>query len=251
MGILRYIRRRRYLKRPFPAEWEPIVERRLGFCSQFTFEENERFKTRLKLFVWEKYWIGARELEVTEEMKVTIAGVAARLSRNLSIGVYDRLTEIIIYPGHYKHPDKKNHIILGEAQTWGTIVLSWDAVRNGLSNPDDGHDTTVHELAHVLDIADGSFDGTPPIADDDTFKTWVRVFSAHFMAHRKGKENVLRGYAKTNEAEFFAVATEAFFEKPEKLRQRLPELYRALSRYYQLDPASIRKKHRARVAARR
>lgn len=236
MNIFRYFRRRGYLKRPFPSEWEPWVEKHLRFSRGFSAEERERFLARLKVFVWEKYWIGAGGLEVTDEMRVAIAGAAARLSRNLPIGVYDRLTEVVIYPSHYKHPDKE-HIILGEAQTWGTLVFSWDAVKSGLANPTDGHDTAVHELAHVLDISDGAFDGTPPIEDAEAFKAWVRVFSAQFLAFRRSRKSVMRDYGKTNEAEFFAVATETFFEKPEKLREKLPELYEELAKYYRVDPA--------------
>jgi Mlc titration factor MtfA (ptsG expression regulator) len=234
--IFRYFRRRKYLKRPFPSEWEPYVSRHLGFAARFSAEENERFRSRLKLFVWEKYWIGAGGLAVSDEMRVVISGVAARMGRNLPLDIYDRLTEIVIYPSHYKHPDKE-HIILGEAHTWGTLVLSWDAVKNGLANPRDGHDTAAHELAHVLDISDGAFDGTPPIEDSGAFKAWVRVFSAQFLAFRKSRKSVMRDYGKTNEAEFFAVATETFFEKPEKLLEKLPELYAELANYYRVDPA--------------
>jgi Mlc titration factor MtfA (ptsG expression regulator) len=243
--VLRYLRRRRYKKRPFPAEWEAIVRDRLPFAARFTVEEHARFQAHLKLFVWEKHWIGANELEVTDEMRVTIAGAAARLSRNLDFGVYDRLTEIVIYPNHYKHPNKE-HIVFGEAHTWGTVVLSWDAVTRGLSNPDDGHDTALHEFAHVLDIRDGSFDGTPPIDDDLTLRTWVRVFSSHYLAMKKGKRRVLRSYGSTNEAEFFAVATEAFFEKPIQLKQKAPELYAELAKFYRVDPAVNRIKFRSR-----
>lgn len=242
--MLRWLRRRRLLKRRFPEEWEPILKERLSFSSTLEGEEAARFRIRLKLFVWEKHWIGAKDLVVTDEMQVIIAGAAARLARNLPLDVYDRLTEIVIYPSHYRHP-QSNAIVFGEAHHWGTVVFSWDAVRCGIANPFDGHDTALHEFAHVLDVSDGAFDGTPVLSSED-YQAWINVFSRHFLAMRKrpGK-SVLRSYGATNEAEFFAVATETFFEKPEQLEKRAPDLYRELKKYYAVDPASALRKRRA------
>jgi MtfA peptidase len=237
-------RRRRYLKTPFPAEWAPIVAAKFPFVAVLEPEEAERFRTHLKLFIWEKYWFGAHGLEVTDEMRVVIAGVAARLSRNLSPDVYGRLTEIVIYPSHYKHP-RSDAVVFGEARTWGTIVLSWDAVRHGIANPNDGHNTAAHELAHVLDISGGAFDGTPPLETQEDYEAWVQVFSRHYLAlTKRPHRGVLRRYGATNEAEFFAVATETFFEKSEVLQRKAPDLYEQLRRYYRVDPAAVRRKRR-------
>jgi Mlc titration factor MtfA (ptsG expression regulator) len=236
--FLRDRRRKKLARQPFPESWEPIVEKRLGWIATLGEEERERARTHLKVFLWEKHWIGAREFDITEEMKITISGQAARLSRNIGLDAYDRLTEIIVYPSHYVHPER-DAIIYGEAHTWGTVVLSWDAVRNGLTNPTDGRDTSLHEFAHVLDIADGWFDGTPVLHRTRDYTKWGKVLGHYYSELREDPDRgVVREYGAINEAEFFAVSTEAFFERPKTLRRKAPDLYKALARFYKTDEAA-------------
>ena len=203
-------------------------------------ELRERFYTYLKVFAWEKHFIGAGGMEITDEVIVVISAAAVRLVLHRDLTFYNRLTEIVVYPSHYKHPDN-DAVIFGEAQSWGTVVLSWDAVLSGLANPSDGHDTATHEFAHVLDRADGAFDGTPELHCSTHYRPWAEVMTQHFLALRKNKPHqrrVLRQYGATNEAEFFAVATESFFEKPEQMLRRTPDLYNELKRFYGFDPAA-------------
>jgi Mlc titration factor MtfA (ptsG expression regulator) len=115
------------------------------------------------------------------------------------------------------------------------VVLAWDAVLNGLRNPRDGHDTVVHELAHVLDRADGSFDGAPALRAGEHYRPWASVMQRHFERLRRRDRRlgkVLRDYGATNEAEFFAVSTEVYFERPDELRRRAPALFAELERFY-------------------
>lgn len=240
-GLIRYIRRRGYSKREVPGEWLPILDARVPFFARFDPASRARFLELLKIFVWEKHWIAAGGMEITEEVRVVVAAAAVRLVLHLEIGVYDRLTEIIVYPSHYLHPDKAESVVFGEAHDWGTVVLSWDAVLQGLANPNDGLDTATHEFAHVLDRVGGSFDGTPELRASGHYRAWAGVMSQHYLALRDRKPNerrVLRDYGATNEAEFFAVATESFFEKPRQMRERTPELYEEMSRFYGFDPAA-------------
>jgi Mlc titration factor MtfA (ptsG expression regulator) len=146
--------------------------------------------------------------------------------------------EVIVYPNDYLHPDSDD-VILGEAQQWGTVVLSWDAVLDGMANGRDGHDTALHEFAHVLDVADGAFDGTPELHRFGDYRTWARVMRKEFLKLRHDvprRRTVLREYGATDEAEFFAVASETFFEKPQQLKEKAPELYEELSRFYRVEP---------------
>lgn len=241
-GLFSALRRRRLLARPMPEGWRDLVDAHLPFVAKMEIGERGRFLEHLKLFGLRVRWEGAAGLEVTEEMRVVISGAAARLARNLPLSVYDKLETLIVYPSHYKHPDKDG-IIFGEANGWGVVVLSWDAVTSGIANPRDGHDTALHEFAHVLDFADGAFDGTPVLEERGDYHGWVTVFSKHYLAMKKRgpkKRAVMRAYGATNEAEFFAVATEAFFEKPAQLRKKAPDLYRELKAYYGVDPAPRR-----------
>ncbi len=238
-GLLRAWKRRRLAKRPFPEEWLPHLDDKVAFYGSLDEALRERFLTYLKIFLWEKHFIAAGGMEITDEVKVVVSAAAVRLILHLDLSMYNRLTEIVIYPSHYKHPDQDS-VVFGEAHSWGTVVLSWDAVVSGLSNPSDGHDTATHEFAHVLDQVDGSFDGTPELRCSTHYRPWAEVMTEHYLKLRKGKRHqrrVLRKYGATNEAEFFAVATESFFEKPVQMQKRTPELYDELKRFYGCDPA--------------
>lgn len=238
-GLWRTWRRRGLRDKPVPPHWEAILQARVPFYRHLEGELRARFVDDLKIFVWEKVFVGAKGLLVTDEMRVVIAAAAVRLTLHLDLSLYDRLTEIVVYPHDYTH-DGKGHI-LGEAHTWGTVVLSWPSVLQGLANARDGHDTATHEFAHVLDIESGGFDGTPRLRASEDYRAWARVFTHHFenlREHRGAERKALRAYGATNEAEFFAVATEAFFEKPRQLARQTPQLYDQLQRLYGFDPAA-------------
>jgi Mlc titration factor MtfA (ptsG expression regulator) len=239
-GLLRGWKRRRLLKREFPGDWIGILERGVPFYANLPGDLQRSFRDKLKVFVWEKHFFGADDLEVTDEMRVVIGAAAVRLIMFLDLSYYDRLSEIVVYPHHYRHKDD-DAIILGEAHHWGTVVLSWPAVLHGLKNPCDGHDTATHEFAHVLDRTDGSFDGTPRLRASEDYRAWARIMSAHFLRLQRGDARelfVLREYGAKNEAEFFAVATESFFERPLVMKKAAPDLYAELKRFYGFDPAS-------------
>lgn len=238
-GLIRSWKRGRLARRPFPETWLPYLHERVPFYRELDPELGRRFLDYLKIFAWEKHFIGAGGMVVTDEVKVVISAAAVRLVLYLDLSLYDRLTELVVYPGHYTHPDKDG-VVFGEAHAWGTVVLSWDAVLSGLANPSDGHDTATHEFAHVLDRVDGEFNGTPELRKSGHYRPWAEVMSGHYLKLRQGKQHqrrVLREYGATNEAEFFAVATESFFEKPRQMKKRTPDLYDELKRFYGFDPA--------------
>jgi hypothetical protein len=212
----------------------------LPFYALLSPEQQHRFQDDLKIFVHEKHFIGAAGLSVTEGMRVVIGGAAVRLTLGLDLSYYDRLTEIIVYPHDYRHADAEEGVItLGEAHDWGTVVLSWPAVLRGLANSRDGRDTAAHEFAHVLDRAGGNFNGTPPLRANEHYRVWAQIMDQQFRALRAGAPGVsqaLRRYGATNEAEFFAVATEVFFEQPDLLKAQTPALYKELQRFYGVEP---------------
>jgi Mlc titration factor MtfA (ptsG expression regulator) len=235
-----WFRRRRAAKQPFPDAWRAILEETAPFYRRLDAASRARFEDKLKVFALTKAFIPAGGMVVDDRVKVMVAACAARLSMNLPGEHFARLVEIVVYPSHYKHPGGDDVVIFGEAHHIGTMVLSYDAVRQGLAVDGDGHNTAMHELAHVLDAADGSFDGTP-VLRWAAYAPWARVMSKAFLELRgrsgARRRTVLRSYGATNEAEFFAVATEAFFEKPLQLRKKQPQLYEVLKEYYRVDPA--------------
>ena len=237
-GLIRAWKRRRMTRKEFPPAWLPHLQKNVPFFADLDGEVRQRFLDLLKVFVWEKKFVGAGGMEITDEVRVVVAATAARLVLYLDLTYYDRLSEIVVYPSHYKHPETTG-IVFGEANSWGTVVLSWDAVLQGLKNPTDGHATATHEFAHVLDRADGAFDGTPELRAYSHYTPWVEVMSDHYAKLRSRKQaqrKVLRSYGAQNEAEFFAVATESFLEKPKQMRKRTPDLYEELMRFYGFDP---------------
>lgn len=238
-GILRTLRRRRLARQAFPTAWIEILEKRVPFYSKLEGALRERFLTSVLIFAEEKDFIAAGGFEMTDEARVSISAAAVRLILHLDISAYDRLREILVYPEAFRRPGE-DQWVLGEAHTWGTVVLAWKSVRLGLANEFDGHDTASHEFAHVLDRAGGAFDGTPELRAHAHYRPWAQVMTRNYMALRRGgrkARKVLRNYGATNEAEFFAVATEAFFEKPQQMREHTPELYAELQRFYRGNPA--------------
>ncbi len=240
-GLLRAWKRRRFSRRPLPRPWLAILGKDVPFFAVLSQRDRDKFLVRLKVFVWRLVWIEAGGMSIDDRVRVVIAAAAVRIGLHLDEDIYHRLSEIIVYPSHYHHPDNDG-IILGEAHDWGTVVLSWDAVLSGLKDPRDGHDTATHEFAHVLDRNSGRFDGTPELRARGDYRPWGQVLSKRYEALQAGgrqESRVLREYGATNEAEFFAVATEAFFERSKRMAESTPDLYDELRRFYGFDPAGV------------
>jgi MtfA peptidase len=217
-----------------------MLEDRVPFYMRLPDDLKRQLVDVVNVFEQEKCFIGAGGMEITDEVRVLISACATRLILHLDLSYYDSLTEIIVYPDTYIHPEEDGWI-LGEAGDWGTVVLSWSAVLHGIADPRDAHDTAIHEFAHVLDKqADGRFDGTPKLNSLADYGPWAQVMSLHYVRlreHKKKERKVLRMYGATNEAEFFAVATESYFEKPHQMKKILPDLYEELQSFYGGDPA--------------
>jgi Mlc titration factor MtfA (ptsG expression regulator) len=242
-------RRRRLLAAPFPPEWLTILDNDVTLYAQLNESEQSRLRNDLRIFVAEREWEGCAGLSLSDEMKVTIAAQACLLVLNIPHDYFGHVPAILIYPSGYRSPTHRNPDgtvgpgsgRLGEAWYRGPVVLAWDTVlanSEGLSN---GHNVVLHEFAHQLDYLDGSSDGTPLLSSREEYRRWHEVMSAEFERlvrdSESGRAQVLDTYGATNPAEFFAVATEAFFEMPVALRQRHPALYEVLQGYYRQNPA--------------
>ena len=240
-GFLKRWRRRRLARKPFPQPWHAHLEEHVPFYRALNDTTKDTFRDKLKVFVWEKNWEGAQGFAVTDEHKVVISAAAIRLVLALDLSYYDRIVSIVIYPGHYRHPDRDGGTVLGQVNQWGAVCLSWPAVVSGLKRPTDGLDTTVHEFAHALDLADGSFDGLPPLREMAHVQPWIDVMQSHYdqlQGRRSRRRSLIRDYGKTNPAEFFAVISEVFFEKPGDLNEKLPDLFDELRQFYGWDPVT-------------
>ena len=248
--IFSFFRRRR--RKALLAE--PISEVWVGWLLELPFyqdlDDGERGRLHdiLRVIVSEKEWEGCAGFEVTDEVKVVITAQAALLVLEIEHDFYRRVKSILVYPTSYDtgRADRGSGIVsddsghnLGEAWYRGPVILSWDSVRYGAEDPKDAHNLVLHEFAHKLDMMDGYIDGTPPLHGREDYPAWTRIMTGEFEALKAkgGRRSVLDRYGATNEAEFFAVATESFFEKPLQMEKRHEELYGLLKNYYRQDPA--------------
>jgi MtfA peptidase len=238
-------RREQLLQQPFSEAWLGYLQANVPQYAMLSAEQQARLRDRVRIFVAEKTWVGCAGLTVDDEMKVTIAAQACLLVLGIDYEYhYDKIQSVLVYPDTYLHPPQAEHgliheerAIQGEAWHRGPIVLSW---KNTKSLGKKGGNLVFHEFAHHLDDLDGYMDGTPPLERDQE-RRWDRVVDKEYQrlvrASEQGRATLLNEYGATNRAEFFAVATECFFERPIALRKRHRELYEVLRDFYQQDPA--------------
>jgi hypothetical protein len=188
---------------------------------------------------------------MTDEIRVTIAAQASILLLNRDEDEYPGLRSVLVYPTAYSVPSQHVDEIgvvhegydthVGEAWERGAVILSWDDVRRDTAETSDGQNVTLHEFAHQLDQQDGAFDGAPLLDTHAHYRSWARILMKEYealqRAAERGDDSLIDQYGATDPAEFFAVVTEAFFEKPKALQAKHPELYAELRKFYRQDPA--------------
>jgi len=242
----------RLLREPIPAAWRDIVARNVPLAARLAEADRERLLRLAQVFLRDKPMEGVG-LELTDEIRVTVAAQACLLLLNLDYPCYPTLRRVLVYPGVFqprrveltRHGafQEEPRPTLGEAWTSGVVVLSWDSSLVGSLNPAEGHNVVLHEFAHVLDGENGAMDGQPLLDHPSAYRTWGYVFRSLYErqveAALEGGETPLHPYGATNRAEFFAVATEAFFTRPAELLRSLPDLYEELRKFYRQDPAAL------------
>ena len=186
---------------------------------------------------------------------MVIAAEASLLVLALPPFQYKGLTSVLVYPTTITLPASRQGVftegmsivpdrqaILGQAMLNGPVILVWDAVVRDARHPERGHNVVYHEFAHILDMRDGTADGTPELHTTKLFRAWVEICSKEYFRLQKrtaaGKKTLLDSYGAVHEAEFFAVATEFFFDRPREMRRERPELYDVLCAYYRQDTAA-------------
>jgi MtfA peptidase len=246
-------RRERLRATPVPDAWRAIVERNVALYRRLPEADRRELLAHIQVFLAEKHFEGCGGLELTDEIRVTIAAQACVLLLHRETDYYPECASILVYPHAYMAPvlEQSGYGVvhegasarLGESWVRGVVVLSWDDVLAGAADVHDGHNVVLHEFAHQLDQEDGSGDGAPPLPRRSMYVAWARVLSAEYEALRadaaSGRRSVLDHYGATNPAEFFAVASECFFEKPQQMRAKHPELYDELREFYAQDPLRL------------
>lgn len=251
--LLVYLRRpwarRRLIRRPGDPTWEPILQKNVPVYRRLPPELKAQLHGAMHVFLAEKRFEGCGGLSLTEEIKVTIAAEACLLLLNRPTEFYPRLTTVLVYPRTFKTQEatsfgsyylEEEVERAGESWPTGAIVLAWNSLRPDRCGVREGN-VALHEFAHQLDQEKGDASGVPLLEDHSRYVSWARVLNREFIRLRQGRPrlqvNALDDYGARNPAEFFAVATEAFFERPAQLKSQAPDLYRELQLYYRVDPA--------------
>lgn len=245
-------RRRSWRELPLEPSWVDIIERNVPYYQHLTPDEKNELHGHIQVFLHEKKFEGCGGLEITDEIRVTIAALACILLLHRDTDYFPLTSSILVYPHHYFAPSMKpmsGGMVqeeiqgrLGESWKRGPIILSWDDVLRGAADPTDGHNVVFHEFAHELDSESGAMDGAPRLPRATMYTGWARVLSNEYknliIDLERNHRHLIDAYGASNPAEFFAVITEAFFEMPRRLKRRHPELYEQLSNFYQQDPAT-------------
>ncbi len=240
-------RLRRVLAQPLPAAALAILRHNVPLYRRMAPALQQQLQRMVVQFLHQKKFIGCEGLEVTDEIAVTIAGQACLLLLNRPSRVYPALHTILVYPGAFVAPRAEigpggvvtpgHHSMLGESWDDGRVILSWEDV---VSGPGRGHNVVLHEFAHQLDSESGRANGAPYLGNPASYREWSEVLERDFQSLRHSamyrQHSVMDHYGATNPAEFFAVATETFFEKPYQMAERHAELYAEFLKYYRVDP---------------
>jgi Mlc titration factor MtfA (ptsG expression regulator) len=231
----------------FLEEWESYLHQNVAHFPLLDETEQIRLRADLWVLVTEKNWEGCRGLQITDEMQVTIAAQACLLLLHLEHDYFSRVSSILVYPsvfvvplGMWMDEFDLTHAASGQAVYRGPVILAWDAALAEGRDPSTGKNLVIHEFAHQLDFLDGVLNGTPDLADPSHAERWGEVMLAEYtrlQRHlRRGRQTFLGDYASKDEGEFFAVASERFYTRPERLRHLHPGLYEVLVEYYGVDP---------------
>jgi Mlc titration factor MtfA (ptsG expression regulator) len=239
-GMTRKLRRRRkILAQPFPTDWEAVLQRDVVFYRTLEQAERERFRSELQVFLNEKRITGIKtEVDVTTRV---LAGASAIIPIfGFPEWEWDQISEILIYPSRFNQDfsigEDRDHHTLGMVGTGymnRMMILVKPDLIQGFRTAGDKRSVGLHEFAHLVDKSDGTIDGLPGVGlNKQTIGPWVELVRRKMEEMRRGDSDI-NPYGLTNEAEFFAVATEYFFERPGVMQRKHPELYAMLSRIFQ------------------
>ncbi|HEX4143341.1 MAG TPA: M90 family metallopeptidase [Pirellulales bacterium] len=244
-------RRGRIADAAFPAAWLDYLNQNVPHYRLLAADQQEKLRGNTQVFVVEKNWEGCGGLTVTDEMRVTIAAQACLLALGLDNVLFDSVLSILIYPREYVASAARRlgggetvaaDVRLGEAWYRGPVVLSWAEVIDDCRHLGHGRNVVWHEFAHQLDMLDRASDGTPPLGSRQQYERWSSVMTAELSklrtARRLGRPTLIDPYGALNEAEFFAVVTECFFDRPVELREEHSDLYELLAEFYRQDTAA-------------
>lgn len=248
--MFRWFRQRRHKRiaaQPFPAAWVEILDLNAGFIHGKSEAYQTKIRQAIQIIVAEKNWEGCGGLKLTDEHRVTIAAQMARMTASFEADYFDDVLSILIYPAAYLARSQKqiaggiivegNDGRLGEAWHRGPVILSWSDVLDSVRDPFANRNVVIHEFAHQLDMRNGGqADGFPAIESPSAASRWAQIMPAAFeelqLRCQQHQPTILDCYGASSQAEFFAVASESYFESSEALEFQWPAVYELLDGFY-------------------
>ncbi len=246
-------RRNRIANQQFPLQWRKIIEKNVPLYNRLPPEDKVELHRHILIFIAEKRFEGCGGLRITDEIKVIIAAQACMLLLHRKTDYYPGLSSILVYPRAFiAHRAERlpsgvvaegQQVLLGESWRRSSVVLSWDDVKHDAADIHDGHNVVFHEFAHQIDSSAGRGDSSAVLKNTSSYIAWARVLQKDYerlkIAADQNRPAFLDKYGAVDQAEFFAVAAEFFFEKPKELKRIHPDLYSELKRFYHQDPAAF------------
>ena len=240
-------RRARLRARPFPAEWRRILRRRVPLVARLPAELQLRLKRHIQVFVAEKSFIGCQGQAITDEVRVTIAAQACLLLLgHPQSDCYPGLRQVLVYPDAFVVErermvgagvvQEQRRALSGESWVQGQVIMAWTEVLAGAADPSDGRNVCLHEFAHQVDQDSGVADGRPWRPGAAARRRWAAVMGDAFERLQREPSVLIDAYGASDPAEFFAVVTEVFFERPQDLAAEAPAVYRELAGLFGVDP---------------
>jgi len=232
--------RNELVKKPFPEAWRKILAEHVVFYQALDATEKEQFETEIQIFLHETRVTGV-QTEV-DDLTLVLAAASAEIPVfSFPEWEYDSLGEILIYPGPFtkdfrtEGPGRNVTGMVGTGLMQGIMILSKPALIGGFTNPNDKNNVGIHEFVHLLDASDGKYDGIPErFMEHQYIAPWLEIIRKETERIHQGESN-MNPYGATNRVEFFAVASEYFFEHPKSLQKNKPELYEILSHVFKQD----------------
>jgi Mlc titration factor MtfA (ptsG expression regulator) len=239
-------RRRKLREQPFPDAWRLHIERNAPLCAELSDERRRELEGLAQVFLAEKNFEGCGDLEMTDEIRVTIAAQACLLLVGRETDIFPDVQSVLVYPTTFVPRvieqyddgvvDEYDDPLDGEAWDTGAVILAWDDVLHAAKDLRDGYNVVIHEFAHQLDLENGDANGLPHLPDTVDPQRWTETFGREYEQLcrdvDRGKRTFLDDYGADDPAEFFAVATESYFVRPEALAKKHPDLFSRLREYF-------------------
>lgn len=243
---------------PLKPEYLELLKRHVPLSNSLPKELESVYHGHINYFLATKIFVGRGGFEVDDRVRLAIAGNACLLVLKRAAPIFSGFKTIIVYPATYQAANISNNAGVIESrlqhrggESWyrGPIVLSWSDVEFGSIHSNDAHNVVIHEFAHKLDEENKIMDGLPVLREHDHYKEWAEVLTKEYEAFLvrvdKNKNKVIDEYGSVSAVEFFAAITESFFEKPQMMKRKLPDLYQQLSQYFGVDPSQWNKTDRS------